>query len=558
MFKTLSDDASERSEPTATRGLPEREPRRGRMVVMIELRPAFDGFAGIPQETRLLFRGLCLSPKLKVEGLLQAARRTLSRGTTFEQAGKPSRPLTEDRRINRYSRVVISMLGRPQLSRVGRAADVVQGRLKPLSLMAATMLGFGRVPLTAFRSTYFEDFVWRAFFAKTLAADDFSLVARTDMRVSSVSWHAMHDAGIGLQKLTGRALYPRLDTRGIDVFIAQTPYPGRVDPATKLVVRYHDAIPVFMPHTISDRSAHQAEHFNALRNCVRSGAWFACVSESTRKDLLRLFPEAEPRARVVHNMVSHHYFPEPNGPERIPEIIRSRINEGNARIKLRPRFESIDAEQGFYRACLQGRTPRYLLIVSTLEPRKNHARLLAAWEAIRSEVDPELKLVVVGSLGWSADEIAAAMRPWIDRGELFALHAVPAPDLRVLYRHALATVCPSLGEGFDYSGVEAMRCGGVVVASDIAVHREIYDDAAEYFDPYSTASLSRCLARVLYESGSDTLRETLRARGAEVAQRYLPERILPRWDALLQEVRGEQPRPAGVATAAPALQIQRD
>jgi glycosyltransferase involved in cell wall biosynthesis len=304
-----------------------------------------------------------------------------------------------------------------------------------------------------------------------------------------------------------------------------------------------------MPHTISDRSSHQAEHFNALRNCVRAGAWFACVSESTREDLLKLFPEAEARARIVHNMVSQHYFPEVKGPERIPEIIRSRINIGSERIRLHPRFETIDAEQSFYRACLQSGSPRYLLIVSTLEPRKNHARLLAAWGAIRSEVDPELKLVVVGSLGWSADDIASAMTPWIDRGELFALHAVPAPDLRILYRHALVTVCPSLGEGFDYSGVEAMRCGGIVVASDIAVHREIYDSAAEYFDPYSTSSLSDCLTRVLYCPKSESLREQLRSRGAEVSQRYLPERILPQWDALLREVCGVQPSPNGRADA---------
>jgi len=44
---------------------------------------------------------------------------------------------------------------------------------------------------------------------------------------------------------------------------------------------------------------------------------------------------------------------------------------------------------------------------------------------------------------------------------------VPAEALRLLFRQAVVTVCPSVGEGFDFSGVEAMRCGGVVAASDI-------------------------------------------------------------------------------------------
>ncbi|MDR7927306.1 hypothetical protein RIE95_09980 [Acidithiobacillus thiooxidans] len=47
------------------------------------------------------------------------------------------------------------------------------------------------------------------------------------------------------------------------------------------------------------------------------------------------------------------------------------------------------------------------------------------------------------------------------------LHSVPAEALRLLFRQAVVTVCPSVGEGFDFSGVEAMRCGGVVAASDI-------------------------------------------------------------------------------------------
>ncbi|MBL0125183.1 MAG: hypothetical protein IPP88_21625 [Betaproteobacteria bacterium] len=42
----------------------------------------------------------------------------------------------------------------------------------------------------------------------------------------------------------------------------------------------------------------------------------------------------------------------------------------------------------------------YLLSVSTIEPRKNHVTLLAAWENMRAEKYPHLKLVIVGMLGW--------------------------------------------------------------------------------------------------------------------------------------------------------------
>ena len=116
------------------------------------------------------------------------------------------------------------------------------------------------------------------------------------------------------------------------------------------------------------------------------------------------------------------------------------------------------------------------------------------------------------------------------------LNAVPAPDLRVLYQHATATVCPSVGEGFDFSGVEAMRSGGVVVASDIAVHREVFSDAAVYFNPYSTGSLVEALKGVLYSPDSLEVQKRLRICGQEVSKRYLPENILPQWERFLSRV----------------------
>ena len=57
----------------------------------------------------------------------------------------------------------------------------------------------------------------------------------------------------------------RLDTSDFDIMIAETPYPATVSRRTTLIVRYHDAIPVLMPHTISDRGHHQASHYRALR-----------------------------------------------------------------------------------------------------------------------------------------------------------------------------------------------------------------------------------------------------------------------------------------------------
>jgi glycosyltransferase involved in cell wall biosynthesis len=338
----------------------------------------------------------------------------------------------------------------------------------------------------------------------------------------------MHICATVTRKMGWPSLFPRIDTTGFDMVITETPYPATVSKNTRLVVRYHDAIPLLMPHTISDKRWHHAFHYYALRKNVQNGAWFVCVSEATRKDLIAVFPQAEPRAVTIHNMVSHNYFDENSTADRVPEIVKVRMNK-----KIKPPLDPTYMARLFEDKVLP--TPlHYLLIVSTIEPRKNHLALLAAWEGLRRERFPDLKIFVVGKLGWHQKEIVRKFRPWMERGDVFLLEDVPAADLRLLYKHALATVCPSFGEGFDFSGVEAMRCGGAVVASDIEVHREVYSDAAEYCNPYSSSDVARAITNVIAPENVQR-REELIAKGAIVAKRYLYEAILPRWEAFLRD-----------------------
>ncbi len=513
--------------------------------VVMEMRPAFDGFAGIPQEVRLLFRGLRMLKSFEVAGMIQLSHRILARGTDDKKWLFKKATLLPAYRIHRYSRVVISAAERPFSTVADFFLEWIERHFSALSLTARTIFGFGGIRLTTFAPRHFEDFIWRSMFSKTLPASDFDLVTGAKQMVCPIPWNTMHTVGLNTVRMFLWPRYARLDTRGVDVFIGHTPYPARLSRGTVLVIRYHDALPVLMPHTIPNKARHQAAHFYALMSNVRSGAYFACVSDASRNDLLKLFPDAADRAVTIHNMVSHHYFLEAaSTPAKVAGIIRSRLytaeHHGSA-IDIEPKFLTLREKENFYTKHLAQKGFKYLLVVSTIEPRKNHARLLAAWEAVKADIDASIKLVVVGTLGWSYAELTQDFKSWIDRGELFMLQAVPAPDLRVLYRHAVATVCPSLGEGFDFSGVESMCSGGRVIASDIPVHREIYDDAAVYFNPYSTVSLKDALEKVIYASDAAEVQQKLEEAGQAVAARYQPDQILPQWDRFLARVLRERP-----------------
>lgn len=492
------------------------------MRVLLELRPAFSGNSGIPQETRLLFSGLLKMDGVDTLGLIQSGNLVVERGIRVRN-GLPQVSRDTARDINRLSGVVSSL---QQGSASHRFEHLRKRALKAAGPALAALGGLVGITtsLTAFDPTHFRDFIWRAMFAPSLPTDDFDAVTRADYRIMRWPWSLLNAIGVATSWL-GHATYPVLDTSGIDVMIAETPYPGRVRHGTRLIVRYHDAIPLLMPHTVKDRGYHRALHYQALSRNASDGAWFACVSETTRTDLLSVMPELAPRSLTIPNMISHHYRPEAEPADRVPEIVWSRKN----RQAIHGGGASIHPTD------VEGGQLSYLLVVSTIEPRKNHLALLDAWELLRTRGYPRLNLVLVGSMGWDHDGIMRRLAPWLERGGVHLLENVPPEDLRLLYRHASATVCPSLAEGFDFSGVEAMRSLGVVAASDIDVHREVYANACEYFNPYSSEDMYTVIDSLISPKAT-ARREALREAGAAISARYTPETVMPMWEAFLRQI----------------------
>jgi len=484
------------------------------LKVLLDLKPALDGFAGIPQETRLLFRGLLSLNDVELSGLIQ-------HGSARLQSALPSENtlLSSAERILRLSRTVISLDKTLNIGIRAKGWAKVRRHFEPHSLLLRTLRGI-ELGTSFFDASLFPDFIWRTFFSKTLKPSDKDAVTSARYRVLCDSRRTMTAAGLRSLRYFSRPRFAAVNTAGVDVFVAQTPFPGRVSKGTRMVVRYHDAVPLLMPHTIADKALHQASHFYALQENIRGGAWLCCISEATRRDLLNVFPEVEPRTVVIPNIVAPEFYEGAQSPAAPAQIIETR------RAKI-PDFH-LPPYPGFP---LQD--TRYLLMVSTLEPRKNHAVLVSAWERLKSTEYPELKLVLVGNLGWMHEPILRQLQPWIERGEVVYLQNVPIRDLRVLYQHASATVCPSLSEGFDYSGVEAMASGGLVVASDIPVHREVYGEASLYFNPYCEADAAQTLDVVLSKQNHG-IKERLRDTGRRVSGCYRSEQILPKWVEFLQ------------------------
>ena len=122
---------------------------------------------------------------------------------------------------------------------------------------------------------------------------------------------------------------------------------------------------------------------------------------------------------------------------------------------------------------------RFLLSVGTIEPRKNHAILLEAFDRLEAK---DAGLVIVGRKGWMADDTLAALTGHADFGKrVFWLTALDDQALLSLYRHAYASVLPSQYEGYGLPVVEALSQGCVTVASDAGSLPEVAAGHAVFF-----------------------------------------------------------------------------
>ncbi|MFT7670247.1 MAG: glycosyltransferase involved in cell wall biosynthesis [Planctomycetota bacterium] len=124
----------------------------------------------------------------------------------------------------------------------------------------------------------------------------------------------------------------------------------------------------------------------------------------------------------------------------------------------------------------------YLLTVCRVDPRKNHLRILQAFELLVRDGYPQ-RWVIAGPRGWRADIFEQALADSPARKRVQWLGDVSEAELTKLYSQADALLFPSLNEGFGLPPLESMACGTPVVTSPITATGEICEGAAMMVEP---------------------------------------------------------------------------
>lgn len=179
----------------------------------------------------------------------------------------------------------------------------------------------------------------------------------------------------------------------------------------------------------------------------------------------------------------------------------------------------------------------YLLYIARIEhPGKNHVRLIAAFDQLKSRLDLPHQLLFAGSDWNGAAAVHLAAERATAAADIRFLGFVPDAHLPDLLCGAEMLAFPSLFEGFGLPVLEAMCCGVPVASANCSSMPEVGGDAVLYFDPYAEDAIAECMAVLLTD---ETVREQCRTRGVARAGTYSWTRTAAQTVQVLREVSGQ-------------------
>ena len=280
-------------------------------------------------------------------------------------------------------------------------------------------------------------------------------------------WHE------ALRPATAAAYVAWMELAGCDVFFGANYFLPRLHGAVarRRVITIHDLTYKRFPELLQKETLKNLERQMTREIAVADA--IICVSESTRRDLLHYYDVDPSRAVTIHSGIA-----------------------------APPEGEPVD-----------GLPSRYILFVSTIEPRKDLGTLLDAYERLRAAGAYDGALVVVGKVGWKSESIVPRLRS----PGVVHLDYLRYAQLATVYRNAEVFVLPSIYEGFGFPLLEAMSHGIPSIAARSSSLPEIGAEAALYFEPRDAGELAAQLRRVLDDRA---LAENLSARGRARAAQF--------------------------------------
>jgi len=250
-------------------------------------------------------------------------------------------------------------------------------------------------------------------------------------------------------------------------------------PRSKWVQVVHDFIPYIFSEDGS-QGTRTMKLFNTFQKHFRDiPSKYVAVSQSTKNDAMHYWNLPADRIAVIHN-----------GPFVAPHAPRTNFGS------------------------------KMILMVSDISPRKNHVRLIKAFEVVHRRYESPPELVIVGRMRTLIPELKNKVQSVIEQNKNIKITFtgyLTDSEILTLYQEADVFVYPSLYEGFGLPVLEAMACGCPVIASNVSSLPEVVDKAGILVDPYNVEELAQAMITVLED---DDLKREMSRKSIAQAQKF--------------------------------------
>ncbi len=271
---------------------------------------------------------------------------------------------------------------------------------------------------------------------------------------------------------------------------------------TRSVITIHDLHFLRYPHFLTQDSA---RYYSQIDQAVRVTDHIIAVSESTKQDTMNLLGVPADKITVIYEAANPAFRP---------------IEDVQLLEAIRRKYHLPE---------------KFILFVSTIEPRKNIPTLLRAQRILLNRHGPLASLVIVGKKGWLFEEVFATVAELHLEKDVRFLGRVPLDDLILLYNAATIHVHPAFYEGFGLPPLEAMMCGTPTIVSDVSSLPEVVGDAGWRVPPEDAEGWAAAMGQLLSDPD---LRKELRQRGFKQARRFSIERMAQETLDVYREVVG--------------------
>ncbi|MHB8974137.1 MAG: glycosyltransferase family 4 protein [Pirellulaceae bacterium] len=236
---------------------------------------------------------------------------------------------------------------------------------------------------------------------------------------------------------------------------------------TRLGLVVYDLLPISHPQFMLQKAQRQFTRW--MRRIVPQMDFFLAISQTIRDEFRTWAWEAFPEHPIDPERVS--WFP-----------LGVKLDMAAPQGDVRPAVRGLFDENG-----------KTYVKVCTLDPRKNHAVVMEAFELVWRQ-SPTTRLCFIGRQGWMCSELVRQITSHPRLGkQLFWFQGLTDAELVYCFGHAHGAVFASLAEGYGLPIVESLRYGLPTFVSDIPVHREVGSDFCVWFDPRQPESLADLL-----------------------------------------------------------------